>query len=915
MREFLRHMPAFFRLRAALSAALIFQDLVPAGVALFALLSLHPAPAHSASRALNFQGRLTNTVNNPQTGPFDFKFSLYNAPTGGAQLWPSGGATEDQTLSVTNGVFSAQVGSVTPIPLSVFQGPDSSDVYLEIQVQGETLSPRQKMLTVPFAMTLMGRTTEHFVSTGAVNQAIEGVKTFASFPQKSGSTTPSGSAEFATKAYVDSQATAGSGWTDGGTTVGLTTAGDNVGIGTAGSVAKLHLLMASPNVSSPTVTNGTASNITTASGLGGGLLLQDSDSSGGSGGMLAFGTAQGAFAVIKGDIWNGNANSAGSLVFGVRGDWNSTTIDEKMRLHVNGYVGVGTNVPARLLHLYGSNPGLAIQDLNSGGKQWVFTNVGTGDGSMGLYNATNSVWSWISKSDGNVGIGITPTEKLHLYNGTFSISPSVDSSDKFRFYVVGTNNPYGVIENVWDTSGTPVYAHTVLNPSGGNIGIGTDSPAAKLHVYNAAARVSGASASLTVDNGSTGGTMLSAISSSLASTGSSQILFGRSAASNESGVAGFTYNSTGGNSSYLWLVNYGDGQTTQGIVLKKGGNVGLGNAAPTQKLDITGNMTISGRIYSNEWIEHPNYTGLYSANNAAYFYPNNGTFGSWRIAGSRSGWAGLEFDTAAGQMTLMMGHSTQGWGAQQIGVHRNGTGWVWYFNHQDLIAAKFVDIDNGGFYVDPASTSNVNLFYRAQGYNGVEYDVNNNAYFVDPNGTSIFNEMRANIFYDFGDPTFYCDPAATSILNTVYASLLYDRDNPGYYVNPDVSSQFNNIYYTGALTNNSDQRFKTDIHPLAGALEKISALNPVRFKWNQSFFNAYKIEKPSKEQSQVQVGLIAQEVEKVFPEVVQTAESGYKSIDYIKLTPLLLQGIKEQQKQIEDLKKRIEALEFKGQTK
>jgi len=54
--------------------------------------------------------------------------------------------------------------------------------------------------------------------------------------------------------------------------------------------------------------------------------------------------------------------------------------------------------------------------------------------------------------------------------------------------------------------------------------------------------------------------------------------------------------------------------------------------------------------------------------------------------------------------------------------------------------------------------------------------------------------------------------------------------------------------------------------------------------------------------------VIAQEVEKVLPEVVQTRESGYKAVKYEKIVPLLIEGIKEQQEQIEELKKEVEEL-------
>ena len=56
------------------------------------------------------------------------------------------------------------------------------------------------------------------------------------------------------------------------------------------------------------------------------------------------------------------------------------------------------------------------------------------------------------------------------------------------------------------------------------------------------------------------------------------------------------------------------------------------------------------------------------------------------------------------------------------------------------------------------------------------------------------------------------------------------------------------------------------------------------------------------------MGVIAQEIEEVLPQLVQTRESGYKAVKYDKLVALLIEGIKEQQIQINDMKVEIENL-------
>ena len=112
-----------------------------------------------------------------------------------------------------------------------------------------------------------------------------------------------------------------------------------------------------------------------------------------------------------------------------------------------------------------------------------------------------------------------------------------------------------------------------------------------------------------------------------------------------------------------------------------------------------------------------------------------------------------------------------------------------------------------------------------------------------------------------------------------------------------------NICYTGAIAACSDIRYKTDISPIRNPLEKIMQMQGVTYDWkikeypNMNFSN------------KLQIGFIAQDVEKIFPEMVFTDNAGYKSIDYSRLTPVLVETIKIQQKQINELFKRVETLE------
>jgi hypothetical protein len=116
--------------------------------------------------------------------------------------------------------------------------------------------------------------------------------------------------------------------------------------------------------------------------------------------------------------------------------------------------------------------------------------------------------------------------------------------------------------------------------------------------------------------------------------------------------------------------------------------------------------------------------------------------------------------------------------------------------------------------------------------------------------------------------------------------------------NPTVRLQVNGDIIANSIAGSSDARFKTNIAPIKNPLQKVLQLRGVNFDWNTKAF-------PDKKFSdQKAIGFIAQEVEKVLPEVVQTENSneGYKAVQYDKVVALLVEAIKEQQKQIDRLK-------------
>ena len=131
----------------------------------------------------------------------------------------------------------------------------------------------------------------------------------------------------------------------------------------------------------------------------------------------------------------------------------------------------------------------------------------------------------------------------------------------------------------------------------------------------------------------------------------------------------------------------------------------------------------------------------------------------------------------------------------------------------------------------------------------------------------------------------------------MYDETLYVDNNNGLTFNPSLD--FLQVKGEVIAYYASDRSLKDNVTPIADPLQKLESINGYEFDWNdnQGVYEGHDI------------GVIAQEIEEVMPELVTTRESGVKAVKYEKLTAFLISVVKEQQTQIEDLKARIENLE------
>ena len=120
------------------------------------------------------------------------------------------------------------------------------------------------------------------------------------------------------------------------------------------------------------------------------------------------------------------------------------------------------------------------------------------------------------------------------------------------------------------------------------------------------------------------------------------------------------------------------------------------------------------------------------------------------------------------------------------------------------------------------------------------------------------------------------------------------------YVRTTDTVQFGLIRSTGDIVAyySSDERLKDNIQVIDGALEKVSKLRGVEFDWNdnQDTYEGHDI------------GVIAQDVEAVAPELVQTRDDGYKAVKYEKLTALLIEAVKELKEENKQIRDELEKL-------
>jgi trimeric autotransporter adhesin len=545
-----------------------------------------------------------------------------------------------------------------------------------------------------------------------------------------------------------------------------------------------------------------------------------------------------------------------------------------------GLYALNQNTTAGRNTAIGSNT-LYTQSFNNGGTSWNSFNVAVGDSALYYNQPTATINGYYNTAIGNqamrsntTGYQNTSTGSLALYNNT---TGQLNTSDGWASLFKNTTGQYN------DASG----AMAMYYNTSGNYNVGIGAQALHNNVAGSNNTVVGKDAGLGVLNNSySNNTILGYQSGYGLTTGSNNVFLGYQAGYGET---------TGSNKLFIANSNvnppliYGDFTAA---------TIGLGTVTPAEKLEINGNLkfTAASTIYSN--------TGT-----ALTIRPGDGT-GSGGALTIRGGNAGVATGGAGGDLNLVAGANlpaggigygglgvpgvlniTGSYGYNSVGGRVNitaGATSCWSLvsgSHSDVNIAGGTNLAasdagsitvQGGYTIGtscpPPGATGGNIIIQSGLGSG-----------TGTNGT--IQLMNGNVGIGTAAPSSKLEVCGNvRVIGTIVAS---------------------GTITTSAIACPSDFRYKKNITTLTNSTQKLMQLKGVNYYWKTNDFPRMNFN------DKMQTGFIAQDVEKIFPEMVFTDDAGYKSLDYARLTPVLVETIKEQQKQIADILKRLNEIEKK----
>jgi hypothetical protein len=601
-------------------------------------------------------------------------------------------------------------------------------------------------------------------------------------------------------------------------------------------------------------------------------------------------------------------------------------LDTALFVDTNGYVGIGTTKPISKCYLadsinnllefrirnyddtrnaawsrfsvIGGYGGISLERFNAGfpptgsAIPGVGRLVSTGGAGLNIVTTNGPIRVYTSGKEtsdttdermritttGNIGIGTTkPQTKFHLQDS---------SAPALRISKTGTTIPDSSCgklqfsdENATDTRVYGEIAGVRLNgsnagalsfktrtddatepnekmriSSNGFVGIGTPTPAAPLHLNFSRPNGTNSTGIILSDN-SSGHPQVAGFGSGIEWYTNNYALragiFFQAAPDGTNNQSQITFKTASSAATYV-----------ERMKIDANGNVGIGTTSPNYSLVVSGNGKPDGtRILVNETTKPAAI--ITSTPNTAFIFGTEGDNGGELLPGSTSKQCIIN---SVGVYPMLFATNN----VERMRIDGNGRVGI----GTKSPAAK-LHINNGQLWLLGDTTPG--RIVLGEGAENPQYG--------DLQWDSINNSMRIKTA-DTNNPLIL-QPLGGKVGIGKTPSYTLDVNGPVY--------SLNNL-----LT--SDLRFKTSVYTIPDALAKIDSIRGVYYHWNISQFPERNF--PAAKQ----IGVIAQEVEKIIPEIVDTDANGYKSVSYEKLSVVLIEAVKEQKNTIDNLKNDVEML-------
>jgi hypothetical protein len=520
-------------------------------------------------------------------------------------------------------------------------------------------------------------------------------------------------------------------------------------------------------------------------------------------------------------------------------------------------------------------------------------------GQMQIKNSSQNILVTLTNA-GSLGIGLTnPQYKLHVQDDiatTRNVLVGYQNGSTAGVFIT-RNTEYGIpaVQSVTSTFGVGSLG---INPGGGNVGIGISNPTAQLHTTSTV-RFAG------VGVGNTNTRLLSLDSQGnvayreLATLPVSGDNLGNHIATQNIQLGAF------------WLSR---STNADGIAISAANNVGIGTDAPENKLHVgngylrvkgyaemssngSGWGLFAGNAYLDDgvapsWLQTFKYAGTHVTIGAIGFAVN---YPAWNYAGIvRSPGVGSTKDETFTPVSVLTVTPSNYVGigttepSRMLEVSRIIT--------CGDVTGRYGEIGFGQSHL--ASWPN-RYSEWTQNLEFVTYDT----WRYKEDGAGGVINLGGVAGCDAATPTkgsmsvLIADPGTKDATIVPTAVIVAYKTGVGILKAPDAAYALDvNGNIRGNSFSPSDVRFKENIHTIGQALSLVENLRGVTFDWRQKEFPKQNFDQGE------QIGLIAQEVQSILPQVVAQDEEGYLAVNYAKLVPILVEAIKEMNQEIKELR-------------